>query len=147
MNNIQIAMQALNDNNYTIAVVKNEEVIYFSFDRGIKPLYSLIKTQKNILESASVADKVVGLAAAMFYVDAGIRELSTDIISEKSLQLLQDHNIVCYYCKLVPNIQNFDKTSLCPIERLALSSANVDDLANAIEGFFKAVSQKQGVKN
>jgi hypothetical protein len=75
-----------------------------------------------------VADKVIGKAAAMICEHAGIKELSTKLISEKAVNVLKNTSIIFEYEKLVPYIKNRDQTGMCPIEKLSLEATNIDEL-------------------
>ena len=97
--------------------------------RGVMPIIDFINKSYD-LSGASVADLVVGKAAAMLFIKAGIKDVDTIIISKPALKVLEEHHITVKYEKLVDNIINRDKTGLCPFESLVL---DVDDVSNAYE--------------
>ncbi len=92
--------------------------------RGVMPIIDFINKGYD-LSGASVADLVVGKAAAMLFIKAGIKDVDTIIISKPALKVLEEHHITVKYEKLVDNIINRDKTGLCPFESLVL---DVDDV-------------------
>lgn len=93
--------------------------------RGVMPIIDFINKGYDLL-GASVADLVVGKAAAMLFIKAGIKDVDTIIISKPALKVLEKHHITVKYEKLVDNIINRDKTGLCPFESLVL---DVDDVS------------------
>lgn len=95
--------------------------------RGVMPIIDFINKGYD-LSGASVADLVVGKAAAMLFIKAGIKDVDTIIISKPALKVLEVHHITVKYEKLVDNIINRDKTGLCPFESLVL---DVDDVSIA----------------
>ncbi len=95
--------------------------------RGVMPIVDFINKGYD-LSGASVADLVVGKAAAMLFIKAGIKDVDTIIISKPALKVLEEHHITVKYEKLVDNIINRDKTGLCPFESLVL---DVDDVSIA----------------
>ncbi len=95
--------------------------------RGVMPIIDFINKGYD-LSGASVADLVVGKAAAMLFIKAGIKDIDTIIISKPALKVLEEHHITVKYEKLVDNIINRDKTGLCPFESLVL---DVDDVSIA----------------
>lgn len=95
--------------------------------RGVMPIIDFINEGYD-LSGASVADLVVGKAAAMLFIKAGIKDVDTIIISKPALKVLEEHHITVKYEKLVDNIINRDKTGLCPFESLVL---DVDDVSIA----------------
>lgn len=95
--------------------------------RGVMPIIDFINKGYD-LSGASVADLLVGKAAAMLFIKAGIKDVDTIIISKPALKVLEEHHITVKYEKLVDNIINRDKTGLCPFESLVL---DVDDVSIA----------------
>lgn len=95
--------------------------------RGVMPIIDFINKGYD-LSGASVADLVVGKAAAMLFIKAGIKDIDTIIISKPALKVLEEHHITVKYEKIVDNIINRDKTGLCPFESLVL---DVDDVSIA----------------
>lgn len=136
MKDIEIAVELLEKEQLTIAVVKDGKLIYSSRDKGIKPLY--IAHKNNIdLKDSSVADRVTGKAAAMICTNACIKELNTNVISDNAIGVLKETNIVYNYSMLTPYIKNRDKSGMCPIETLSLKTDNIDDLMIEIEKFLE----------
>lgn len=118
----------------TIAVVSNGEV-FTSQERGVKPLLRLLTEKKGFLKGASVADKVIGKAAALLMVLGEIKEVHTHIISEPAIQVFENHNIIFYYDEKVTRIVNRIGDGLCPMESLCL---DIDDPKEA----FLAIKNK-----
>ena len=103
----------------TIAVVSTGEV-FTSQERGVKPLLHLLSEKKGFLKGASVADKVIGKAAALLMVLGEIKEVHTLIISEPAIKVFEKYNIPCFYDKKVDRIINRTGDGLCPMETLCL---------------------------
>ena len=103
----------------TIAVVSNGEV-FTSHERGVKPLLHLLSEKKGFLKGASVADKVIGKAAALLMVLGEIKEVHTLVISEPAIKVFEKYNIPCFYDKKVDRIINRTGDGLCPMESLCL---------------------------
>ncbi|MBO7468640.1 MAG: DUF1893 domain-containing protein [Bacteroidales bacterium] len=103
----------------TIAVVSNGEV-FTSQERGVKPLLYLLSEKKGFLKGASVADKVIGKAAALLMALGEIKEVHTFIISEPAIKVFEKYNIPCFYDKKVDRIVNRTGDGLCPMETLCL---------------------------
>lgn len=140
MNDIEMAVELLEKENLTLAIVKDGKLIYSSCDKGIKPLYTAHK--ENIdLRGSSVADRVTGKAAAMICANACINELNTKVISDNAINELKESNIVFNYDLHTPFIKNRDKTGMCPVETLSLKAENVDDLLIGIEKFLESIKR------
>lgn len=115
----------------TIAVVSDGEV-FTSQERGVKPLLFLLKEKKEFLKGASVADKVIGKAAALLMVLGEIKEVHTLIVSEPAIKVFEKHNIPCFYDKKVTRIVNRTGDGLCPMETLCLDVENPQEAFDRI---------------
>lgn len=139
MRDIEMAKNLLLNEELALVIVKDGDIIYKSKGRGIKPLYQAYKEMKSSLKGATVADKVIGKAAAMLCVNGGIAQVYTKLISEKAIEVLKESNIEPHYDLAVPFIKNRDNTGLCPVETLSLETENIDDLLDGIDIFLKSV--------
>ena len=118
----------------TIAVVSNGEV-FTSQERGVKPLLHLLTEKKDFLKGASVADKVIGKAAALLMVLGEIKEVHTLIISEPAIKVFEKYNITFFYDKKVERIVNRTGDGLCPMETLCLYVEEPQEAFEKILGF------------
>ena len=131
MTSLEQAKSLLITTNSTIAVVSNGEV-FTSQERGVKPLLHLLTEKKGFLKGASVADKVIGKAAALLMVLGEIKEVHTLIISEPAVKVFEKHNIPCFYDKIVTRIVNRTGDGLCPMETLCLDVENPQEAFDRI---------------
>ena len=99
MENLEIAKTTLLENDYSIVLVKENEIVNTSRKNGLLPILDLYNNDKSILESAIVADKVIGKAAALILKEANIKELYAKLISENAIELLDKTNIKYKYNK------------------------------------------------
>lgn len=131
MTSLEQAKSLLITTNSTIAVVSNGEV-FTSQERGVKPLLHLLTEKKGFLKGASVADKVIGKAAALLMVLGEIKEVHTLIISEPAIKVFEKYNIPCFYDKKVDRIVNRAGDGLCPMETLCLDVENPQEAFDRI---------------
>lgn len=101
-------------------MVKKDDKVFTSSDRGVKPLLHLLEDEKDFLKGASVADKVVGKAAALLMVLGGIKEVHTNVISEPAVEVFEKHHIPYFYEEKVKRIINRKGDGLCPMETLCM---------------------------
>ena len=135
MNDIELAKNLLDNEQRALVIVKEGKVLFSVDGKGIKPVYTALNELKDELKGSSVADKVIGKAAAMIYEHAAIKELSTKLISENAINVLGNTSIIYEYEKSVPYIKNRDQSGMCPVETLSLKVNNIDDLLVEISSF------------
>ena len=135
MNDIELAKNLLDNEQRALVIVKDGKVLFSVDGKGIKPIYTAFNELKDELKGSSVADKVIGKAAAMIYEHAAIKELSTKLISENAINVLENTSIIYEYEKSVPYIKNRDQSGMCPVETLSLKVNNIEDLLIEISSF------------
>ncbi|TCO77487.1 DUF1893 domain-containing protein [Marinisporobacter balticus] len=142
MKDIELAKEMLEKSALTLVIVKAEKVIFSSKDKGIKPMYTVIATMKEKLDGASVADRVIGRAAAMLCKYGNIKELHTKIVSEGAVEVLENSNILFKYEEKFPYIKNRDKTDMCPVEKLSQDTDNPALLLKRIQNFLENIKNE-----
>ena len=113
-----------------LVIVNGGGVLTFD-EPGVRTLLSL---QSGSLTGAFVADKVVGKAAALLLVRGGAVEVYAELISEPALKVFEKHHVVCIHGEMVKNIENRDRSGICPMESAVLCT---DDPAEAYEILIK----------
>ena len=116
---IKKAVNKLNQGGYTLVVVNGERE-YTSKLSGVFPLLDIIKNAPEVLSGACVADKIVGKAAAVLLVYAGVKEVYAKTVSSYAILVLKKAGINLVYEKKVPFIKNRAGTDICPMEKLVL---------------------------
>jgi len=139
MTDLEIAKEKLVVDGLAICIVKNGEVLYTSKEKGIYPIYNAYISMKDALEKASIADRVIGKAAAMICKSARINSLYSVIITEQAVELLETVNVE--YTKIVPYIKNRDQTDLCPIEKISRITDDTNILIDEIKVFLKKIER------
>ena len=127
---LNTAKALLKTENFTLVVIFSDKGVFTSSDRGVKPLLHLLENEKDFLKGASVADKVIGKAAALLMVLGGVKEVHTGIISEPAVEVFEKHNITFFFDKKVERIINRKGDGLCPMETLCI---DVEEPSEAFE--------------
>jgi len=120
MQDLEIAKSRLNEENLTLSIVKNAEIIFESDSHGVSSLLEAIEK----LEGASVADRVVGKAIALLCVYAKVKAVYASTLSEKAKATLKKYKVYHEWKNLVKKILSVDKTETCPFEKLAMEISN-----------------------
>lgn len=122
---IETVRQKLDDGEYTCVVMKDGEE-YTSRERGVKPLLTLLESERSFI-GAIAADKTVGAGAAHLYVLLGVKALWANVISTSALRVLEQNGIEAYYKECVPYIINRQGNGACPIETAVKDAKNSKD--------------------
>jgi len=124
---LELATMKLIEENLSLVIVKKGKVIFETKKQGISGFLQAIEKLDKNLVAASAADKILGVAAAMLCVYAGVNSVFALTISEEGIRVLEDNNIAFLFEKKVSNILNRNKTDVCPFEKLAMDSGTVEE--------------------
>ena len=134
MTDIEKAKEALGT--HSIALCKNGKAIT-SDKRGVAPLAEFIRSGTDI-SGFSAADRVVGKAAAMLMIKAGITEVFALTISESAEKLLKSHGVRVSFGTCAERIMNRDNTGPCPMETAV---ADTDDIEIGCKIIFEKINK------
>ena len=115
---------------HTISLCRGADILTDS-KRGVAPMVGFIESGVN-LNGFSVADLIVGRAAAMLFVKAGIRQVYAVTLSRGAKEYLEVHGIPVRYETLTDKILNRDKTGICPMEDAVTGLNDAENGWNAI---------------
>lgn len=121
MTDLEIAKANLSG--HSICLCKNRELITDD-GRGISPMMRFIAEERD-LSGYSVADVIVGKAAAMLFVKAGIVNVYGKVMSSAGRDYLRQHNILCSWKTLTDKIINRRGDDICPMEKTV---ADIDEV-------------------
>ncbi len=105
-------------------VLVSEDIVRTFQGRGIGPLLSCLQADSNSIRGCSVADRVIGKAAALLMVFGGVREVWTEILSVPAAEVFRRTGISFVAEQTVERIRDRDGTGLCPMEQLCLTVNN-----------------------
>ena len=118
-------------NNSSLVVYKDGNVQEFQ-QPGVEPI--LIYLEDKDFKGTQVFDRVVGRAAAFLYVYGNADYVYANTISKPAIEIFKKNNIKYEAKNIVDEIQNKDKTDLCPFEKL---TKNVENPAQAYGLIYK----------
>lgn len=110
---------------HTIALCKGENILT-SDKKGIAPMLGFIDEGTN-LRGYSVADPVVGKAAAMLFVKAGLSEVFAKNLSKSGKEYLEKHGITVKCDVLTDKILNRSSDGICPMECAVSDTEDFDE--------------------
>lgn len=109
------------------------DTVYASGQAGISPMLDLL-ADGTALSGFSAADKIVGKAAALLFVLAGVKAVYGEVMSRGAQAVLSAHRIDCDCGTLVPFIINRQGTGICPMEQAV---AQIEDPAAAFHALWE----------
>ncbi len=143
MTDLHGARELLFHNNYT-CVLKKDDIIYPSRQRGISPLYSWYTCGMDF-SGFSAADKVVGKATAVLYILLNVKAVYSAVISRSAFLLLKNNGIVTEYEEITDNIINRKGDGICPFEEAILQTDDIFEAIVIIKNKFNELSRKGGI--
>lgn len=116
MTNLEIVKEKLYRTNASLVVLfKNGDCKEY-YHRRVEDIVAILKENKDALNGATIADKVIGKVAGSLLAVAKVDAIYADTISKFAIPVLEENNIKYEYNKKVEFIQNNDKTGMCPME-------------------------------
>ena len=139
---LELAKQTLIDGDFSCVVVKDGKVLHTCHGTGISPILELYRNHPEDMLGASVADKIIGRAAAVVYVLCGIKEIYCHVISEPGVAYLAQHGISHSCHRTVERIDNRTKTDMCPMEKASFASDDPQEAYASITAFIDSQKNK-----
>jgi len=128
---IRLAKRRLHENNLNLVIVKRERIVFETGAHGIGGFLLAVEKLGKKMVGSAVADRIVGRAAALLCAYGEVASVFAVTISEDGMQILRENAIPCEYENVVSNILSYDRTDICPFEKLAA------DLRNPKEAYAK----------
>ena len=144
---LELAKLKLIKEDLSLVIVKNGTVIFETKKQGINGFLQAIEKLDKDLVAASVADKIVGVAAAMLCIYSGVSAVFVLTVSERGIRVLEDSNIECLFEKKVLNILNRNKTDVCPFEKLAIASGSSEEAYEKLKSLASQMMRKSTTAN
>lgn len=137
--NAQKAKRLLKEENLSLVLVSDDEVIT-SKEKGIKPLYDIVKNKKDYT-GFSVADRIVGKAAALLYTSLTPHSIYADVTTTEAKNIIEASGIHLEYNTLTKKIINRKGDDICPVEKLMLNCNTFDECMIKIENFLNSLNK------
>jgi len=137
---LNVAKQRLKQKNLALVIAREGKVVFETSSRGIGGLLKAIEESDNEMKGSSVADRIVGKAAALLCVFAGVVAVFAVTASEEGIRALRDNNVLCRFENKVPFILNYKRNDTCPFEKLVIKISNSKEAYEKLKSF--AVERK-----
>jgi len=141
MQDLKLAERRLKEKNLNLVIVKRGKIIFGTATHSITGFLQAIKELNKELIESSVADKIVGRAAAMLCVYSKVASVFAVTISEEGIRVLEDNHVFYRFENRVPNILNENKTDICPFEKLTAGFVDPKEAYEKIKSFMESGRQ------
>ncbi len=122
MNDLEVAISQLGE--HSICLCKDGTYL-IDDARGIAPLMRMLQEGRD-LRGYACADRVIGKAAAMLMVKAGITSVYGGLVSVPAKAYLEVHGISCTCKEVVERIKNRQNTGFCPMEETVMEIEDIE---------------------
>ena len=129
---LTMAKQRLKGETLSLVFVKDSQVIFETDSEGLKGFLQAVDKLGESLSGTSVADKVVGRAAAFLCIHSGVKAVFAITMSRAGLEVLEAHGISCEHETLVLTILDRKKIGRCPFEGLVEDVTGPEDALRRI---------------
>ncbi len=140
MDDLEFSKQQLKNKNRSLVFAKDSKVIFETNIEGLKGFLQAIETKGRELSNTSVADKIVGKAAALLCLYAKVKAVFAVTISQSGLEILEKSSLKIDYENLVQTILNLNRTDRCPFEKLVQKISNPSEAFERIRLFCSSKS-------
>ena len=130
MYNLQIVKEKLYSTNASLVVLYSNGECKEYYQNRINDIKEILKENREALQGAIIADKVIGKVAGSILTVAGEKEIYADVMSKYAITVLDKNNIRYEYRNLVNYVQNNEKTGVCPMESKYKEESDINKIYN-----------------
>lgn len=128
MTNLEVVKERLYSTNASLVVQYANGEVKEYYQNRIKDIKAILQNDKQALQGATIADKVIGKVASSILAVAGVKEIYADVMSRYAIPVLEENDVRYEYKNLVEYIQNNDKTGMCPMESKYREETDIDKI-------------------
>lgn len=126
-------------------VVKNHGIVTTYSKPGVRDLEHLLDHDPEMLDGATIADKVIGKAAAAMVVVGGVKELYAEVISKKAIPFLEEAGIAYTYGTLVDTIK--EEGDRCQLEKITAPATTPEETVALLRTHFEKKKREREDRN
>lgn len=126
-------------------VVKNHGIVTTYSKPGVHDLEHLLDHDPEILHGATIADKVIGKAAAAMVVVGGVKDLYAEVMSKKAIPFLEEAGIAYTYGTLVDTIK--EEGDRCQLEKITAPATTPEETVDLLRAHFEEKKREREVRN
>lgn len=125
-------------------VVKNHGIVTTYSKPGVRDLEHLLDHDPEMLQGATIADKVIGKAAAAMVVVGGVKELYAEAMSKKAIPFLEEAGIAYTYGTLVDTIK--EEGDRCQLEKITAPATTPEETVALLRTHFEEKKREREIR-
>ena len=126
-------------------VVKNHGIVTTYSKPGVRDLEHLLDHDPEMLDGATIADKVIGKAAAAMVVVGGVKVLYAEVMSKRAIPFLEEAGIAYSYGTLVDTIK--EEGDRCQLEKITAPATTPEETVALLRTHFEKKKREREVRN
>jgi hypothetical protein len=134
-NDLKFARETLAKSNLSLVLAKNRKLLFKSKSHGVADLLAMIDEVGPQTEGASLADSIVGRAAALLCVYSKIIAVYGQTMSQGAVSILKGNSVNYEFGTLVPKILNRRKDDVCPYDKAVSGVENASVALERLKSF------------
>lgn len=135
MHDLRLAEDRLRQKNLNLVIAKNGKIIFENGFKGIRGLLHATEKLGKASMGSSIADRIVGRAAALLCVYSKAASVFAVTISGEAIQVLEDNKVFYRFQNHVPNILNYEGNDICPFEKLVIDLTKPEKAYKKLKSF------------
>jgi len=125
---LQLAKTVLREREAPFVLVRGGSIVAMGSGHGVLPLVrTLERLDPARLRGAALADKLIGRAAALAAIFAGLGAVHGEFMSRAAVDELTRHGVPFTYGVQIPAVLNRSGSHLCPFEELVASAETPEE--------------------
>ena len=130
---LNLAKNRLIQKDLSLVIVKDAKVLFETESHGIGDLLKAINQIQNQMKGSSVADRIVGRAAALLFIFSGVQAVFAVTASDGGIEVLKKNSVFCEYKSRVTSVLNLKRTDVCPFEKLVAKLSSPEKAYEALK--------------
>jgi hypothetical protein len=139
MRDVELAKELLSNKSVSLVIVKEGQILFKSGSSGIYGLLQAIEKLKKEVCGSSVADRVVGRAAALLLAYSQVNEVYSVILSREGLVVLEKNGIKVECLNLVQKILDRTGKNICPFEKFSSEITSPNEAYEQLKNFAESI--------
>ncbi len=125
-------INALYGNSCSLVVASTDGALATYYRQGVRDLMYLLENEPALLRGATIADKVIGRAAAGIVAMAGVRRIYAAVLSDKAIPVLEEAGIDYVWGRRVKAIVIPKGDNRCPLEQITANEHSPAEIVAAL---------------